>query len=139
MGDGAHAADMQLFHQLFAHRSEITRNVVMRPDGIETVTESMNPDVTRLLQTHVTSMLARVKDGRPIHQRDPLFAELFRYADKITAEYEATTRGVRVVETSHDSYVVKLLQAHAEVVGAFIANGRSEMMKNHPVPIRPQP
>ena len=139
MGDGGHAADMQLFHQLFAHRSEITRNVVMRPDGIETVTESMNADVTRLLQTHVTSMLARVKDGRPIHQRDPLFAELFHYADKITAEYEATTRGVRVVETSHDSYVVKLLQAHADVVSDFIANGRSEMMKNHPVPIRPQP
>ena len=65
MGDGAHAVDMQPFHQLFAHRSEITRNVVMRPDGIETVTESMNPDLTRLLQTHVTSMLARVKDGRP--------------------------------------------------------------------------
>ena len=136
MGDGAHAADMQLFHQLFAHRSEITRDVVIRPDGIETVTESMNPEVTRLLQTHVTSMLARVKDGRPIHQRDPLFAELFRYADKITAEYETTTRGVRVVETSNDSYVVKLLQAHAEVVSAFIANGRSEMMKSHPVPPR---
>ncbi len=136
MGDGAQAADMQLFHQLFADRSEITRNVVKRPDGIETVTESMNPDVTRLLQTHVASMLARVKDGRPIHQRDPLFAELFRYADKITAKYEATTRGVRVVETSSDSYVVKLLQAHADVVSAFIANGQSEMMKNHPVPDR---
>ena len=136
MGDDAHAADLQLFHQLFAHRSEITREVVIRPDGIETVTESMNPEVTRLLQTHVTSMLARVKDGRPIHQRDPLFAELFRYADKITAEYETTTRGVRVVETSNDSYVVKLLQAHAEVVSAFIANGRSEMMKSHPVPPR---
>ena len=53
MGDGAHAVDMQLFHQLFAHRSAITRNVVMRPDGIETVTESMNPDLTRLLQAHV--------------------------------------------------------------------------------------
>ena len=137
MGDSAHADDMELFHQLFAHRSEITRNVVTRPDGIETVTESKNPDVTRLLQTHVTSMLARVKDGRPIHQRDPLFAELFRHADKITAEYEATTRGVRVVETSSDSYVVKLLQAHAGVVSAFIANGRSEMMKNHPLPRRP--
>ena len=134
MGDSTHAADMQLFHQLFAYRSEITRNVVMRPDGIETVTESMNPDVTRLLQTHVTSMLARVKEGRPIHQRDPLFAELFRHADKITAEYAATARGVRVVETSNDAYVVKLLQAHAEVVSAFIANGRSEMMKNHPLP-----
>jgi hypothetical protein len=56
MGDDAHAADMQLFHQLFAHRSEITRNVVMRPDGIETVTESMNPDVTRSVMETASSL-----------------------------------------------------------------------------------
>jgi hypothetical protein len=136
MHDGSHAADMQLFHQMFDHRAEITRNVVTRSDGIETVTESTNPDVTRLLQTHVTSMLARVKESRPIHLRDPLFAELFRYADRIEARHELTERGVRVVETSQDAYVVKLLQAHAEVVSAFIANGMSEMMKNHPLPQR---
>jgi hypothetical protein len=136
MGDPEHAADMQLFHQLFDHRSEIDRRVVKRDDGIETVTESANSDVTRLLQTHVASMLARVKDGRPIHRRDPLFAELFRHADQIEATFEMTARGVRVVETSRDAYVVKLLQAHADVVSAFIANGRSEMMKNHPVPAR---
>jgi uncharacterized protein len=41
-----------------------------------------------------------------------------------------------VIETSHDAYVVKLLQAHADVVSAFIANGRSEMMKIHPLPQR---
>jgi hypothetical protein len=136
MGDSAHAADMQVFHQLFDHRSEITRQVVLRQDGIETVTESSNGEVTRLLQTHVVSMLARVKEQRPIHRRDPLFAELFRYADRIDARHELTAGGVRVVETSHDPYVVKLLQAHAEVVSAFIANGRSEMMKNHPLPPR---
>ena len=136
MSDPAHAADMQVFHQLFEHRSEITRHVVMRADGIETVTESMNPDVRRLLQTHVTSMLARVKDGRPIHRRDPLFLELFKHANQIEARYEATTGGVRVIETSKDAYVVKLLQAHAEVVSAFLANGMPEMMKNHPVPPR---
>jgi hypothetical protein len=134
MGDGAHAADMQVFHQLFDHRMEIKRHVLKREDGIETVTESTNPEVTRLLQTHVTSMLARVKEERPIHRRDPLFAELFRYADRIEAKHELTAGGVRVVETSHDAYVVKLLQAHADVVSAFIANGRSEMMKNHPLP-----
>ena len=78
MGDAAHAADMQLFHQLFEHRAEINRQVIAREDGIETVTESKNPEVTRLLQTHVASMLARVKEGRPIHLRDPLFAELFK-------------------------------------------------------------
>ena len=138
MHDGAHAADMQVFHQLFDHRTEIARQVVVRPDGVETVTESANADVTRLLQTHVASMLARVKDARPIHRRDPLFAELFRYADRIEARHELTAGGIRVVETSQDAYVAKLLQAHAEVVSAFIANGRSEMMKNHPVPTRRQ-
>jgi hypothetical protein len=136
MGDHAHAADMMVFHQLFDHRAEITRQVLKREDGIETVTESTNPEVTRLLQTHVASMLARVKEARPIHRRDPLFAELFRDADRIEARHELTAGGVRVVETSQDAYVVKLLQAHAEVVSAFIANGRSEMMKNHPLPPR---
>ena len=138
MGDGAHAADMQVFHQLFDHRTEITRRVLKREDGIETVTESTNSDVTRLLQTHVASMLARVQEQRPIHQRDPLFAELFRFADRIEATHEVTATGVRVIERSKDAYVVKLLQAHADVVTAFIANGRSEMMKNHEVPPRPQ-
>ena len=136
MGDAAHGADMQLFHQLFEHRTEIDRQVLKREDGIETITESKNPEVTRLLQAHVSSMLARVKEGRPIHQRDPLFAELFRYADRIEAKQELTARGVRVIETSTDAYVVKLLYAHADVIGAFLANGRSEMMKNHPVPPR---
>ena len=136
MGDAGNASDMQLFHQLFAHRTEITRQVVAREDGIETVTESTTPEVTRLLQTHVASMLARVKEGRPIHQRDPLFVELFKYANRIEARHELTAGGVRVIETSKDAYVVKLLQAHAEVVSAFLANGMSEMMKNHPVPPR---
>lgn len=134
MGDSAHAADMQLFHQLFDHRAEITRQVIARADGIETVTESKNPEVARLLKAHVSSMLARVKEGRPIHQRDPLFVELFKHAQQIDARYESTATGVRVVETSKDPYVAKLLQAHAEVVSAFLANGMSEMMKNHPVP-----
>ena len=136
MHDPGQGADMQLFHQLFEHRTEINRQVVAREDGIEIVTESKNPEVTRLLQTHVASMLARVKEGRSIHQRDPLFVELFRNADRIEARHEPTAGGVRVIETSKDAYVVKLLQAHAEVVSAFLANGRSEMMKNHPVPPR---
>jgi hypothetical protein len=136
MGDATHASDMQVFHQLFDHRAEIRRQVIVRVDGIETITESTNPEVTRLLQTHVAAMLARVKEGRPIHLRDPLFVELFKYADRIEARHELTAGGVRVIETSQDAYVVKLLQAHAEVVSAFIANGHAEMMKNHAVPPR---
>ena len=84
-------------------------------------------------------MLARLKEGRAIHRRHPLFAELFRHADGIEVSSQSTPGGVRAIETSKDPYVVKLLQAHAEVVSAFIENGWSEMMKNHPVPPRGQP
>ena len=49
---------------------------------------------------------------------------------------EPTPGGVRVIQTSMDAYVVRLLHAHADAVSAFLANGMSEMMRNHPVPPR---
>lgn len=137
MHDDAHMADMQGIHALFDHRAAITRTVTMRPDGVETVTESADPAVARLIQQHVAAMYARVDTARPIHQRDPLFREVFAHASQIVMRLTATERGVRVVETSTDPYVARLIQAHAEVVSAFLANGRTEMMKNHPVPPRP--
>jgi hypothetical protein len=127
---------MQLFQELLNHRAQITRQVTTRADGVETLTESDDPGVAKLIQAHVGSMSARVTEARPIHQRDPLFREVFRNADRIQMRYETTEKGVRVVETSTDPYVVKLIQAHADVVSAFITNGRSEMMKDHGVPPR---
>jgi hypothetical protein len=47
MGGAAHAGDMQVLHQLSDHRTEVTRQVIVREDGVETITESTNPDVTR--------------------------------------------------------------------------------------------
>ena len=134
MGDPAHQADMQLLHSLLDNREHITRKVTSTPDGVDTLTESDDPAVAKTIQSHVESMSARVKEARPIHQRDPLFREIFRNADKIVMKHELTPKGVRVIETSADPYVTKLIQAHAEVVSAFLANGHSEVMKNHPVP-----
>ena len=134
--DPAHQADMTLFHELLDQRAHITRTVTPRPDGVESLTESDDPAIAAKIRAHVDSMSARVKEARPIHQRDPLFQEVFKHADKIVMRAESTPKGVKVVETSSDAYVVKLIQAHAEVVSAFIANGHVEMMKNHPVPER---
>ena len=135
--DAQHQADMELFHYLGDHGKEITRAIKVLPDGVETVTESDNPEVASRIQAHVLSMAARVKEQRPIHRRDPLFAEVFAHADKIEMRHENTPKGVKVVETSGDPYVVRLIQAHAEVVSLFITHGRQEMMKNHEVPARP--
>ncbi len=132
--DAAHKTDMELFHFLLDNRKEITRKVTNLPNGIETLTESDNPKVVEKLQAHVESMYKRVEEKRPIHARDPLFAEIFRNADKIKMKLEKTKKGVKVIETSEDAYTAKLIQAHAEVVNLFIKNGRAEMMKNHALP-----
>jgi hypothetical protein len=134
--DATAQADMQVFHQLLDNRDKITRTVTPRPDGVESVTESDDPSIARLIRTHVEAMAARVKEARPIHQRDPLFVEVFKHANKILMQIEPMSKGVRVVETSTDPYVARLIQAHAEVVSLFLKNGREEMMKNHAVPPR---
>ncbi len=127
---------MELFHFLLDHRKEITRKVTNLPNGIETVTECENPKVVEKLQAHVASMYQRVEEKRPIHARDPLFAEIFRNADKIKMKLEKTKKGVRVVETSEDAYVAKLAQSHAEVLNLFLKNGHVEVMKNHELPAK---
>ena len=131
-GDASgHGADMMGIHFLFAHRNEIRRTVVRIPGGVRTTTESDDPAVAAQLQEHVRAMYARLKDGRPINTRDPLFAALFENADKIDVKIEPTAHGLTVTETSKDANVTKLIRRHAEVVGRFIANGMHEMMRSH--------
>jgi hypothetical protein len=132
----AHHEDMELFHFLLDHRSEIRRSVEVLDDGVETLTESDDLEVAEKIRVHVASMYRRIEEDRPIHRRDPLFAEIFRHADAITMTMEKTEKGIRVRETSTEPYVAKLIQAHADVVSRFIENGRAEMHKNHPVPER---
>jgi hypothetical protein len=136
MGDHAHMADMGLIHFLLDNGKDVKRTVTVLANGVETVTESDRPEVAASIQKHVEAMYARVKEVRPIHMRDPLFRELFANAAKITMAHETTPKGVKVTETSADPYVAKLIQAHAEVVTKFIANGRAEAMTNHPLPPR---
>jgi hypothetical protein len=132
--DAERQHDMATFHFLLEHRDDIVRKVTKRPDGVETLTESDNPEVTSKLREHFEAMHKRLKDGRPIHMRDPLFREVFRNADKIKMTVEKTDKGLKVSETSQDAYVVRLIQAHAEVLNQFLAKGHEEVRKNHPVP-----
>lgn len=136
MHDPDHMKDMQIFHQLIEERAKITRKVKMIDEGVDTLTESDDPKVASLIRAHVVSMAARVEQARPIHMGDPLFRAIFANTDRIVMKQEKTPKGVRVIETSDDPYVAKLIQLHAEVVSAFLTNGFEEMHKNHEVPPR---
>ncbi len=132
--DAQFEADRTLFHQLLDNRQAIRRKVKKLDDGVETLTESDDPDVARAIQKHVASMKRRVENGQPIHMRDPLFRAVFGVATKIQMKVKHTKKGVRVVETSEDDDVARLIQAHAEVVSLFLANGPVEVRNNHEVP-----
>jgi hypothetical protein len=128
---GGHGADMGGIHALFANRDQIHRTVTPIEGGVRTTTEADNPALAAQIQRHVQSMYARLKDGRPINTRDPLFAAIFENADKIRVKIENTPKGLSVTETSSDPAVVALIRRHADVVGLFIENGMHEMMRTH--------
>jgi hypothetical protein len=133
---GGQMEDMVLIHFLLDNGDKITRTVRELPNGVETVTESSDPAIAAKIREHVGAMYRRIEERRPIHARDPLFRELFQHTEKIVMRSERTDGGVRVVETSDDAYVAALIKEHAAVVSKFIANGRAEAMRNHPVPPR---
>jgi hypothetical protein len=133
--DPAFEADRATFHFLLDQREKIRRRVVRLSDGVQTLTESDDPKVAKAIQEHVAAMHRRLTKPDPIRMRDPLFAAIFRGADKITMEIEKTERGVRVTETSSDPFVVKLIQAHAAVVSRFLEVGYPEARANHEVPV----
>ena len=138
-GDASMKADMEIFHYLLDNRAHIKRTVKILDDGVETVTESDKIEVAKKIQEHAEAMHKRVKNGKGIHLRDPLFLEIFKNYDKVSMKVEKFDKGVKVMETSTDPYVAKLIQAHADVVSKFIANGYEEVRKNHPVPTRETP
>jgi len=132
--DPAFATDRDTFHYLLDHHKEIKRTVKVLKDGVETVTESDTPAVAKMIQEHVPAMYERLKSGKGVRYWDPLFAEAFKHGKKMKMAITNTEKGVKVVETADDAAVVKIIQAHAEVVSKFVEKGFDEAHKEHPLP-----
>lgn len=128
--------DMQTIHALFDEHAKVTRTVKIVPAGIEAVTESEDAKTAAKIQEHTLAMKKRLEQKQPIRMWDPLFAALFEHADKIDMQIIQTAKGVKIVETSTDPFVVKLIQSHAEGVTEFVKEGYKVMHKEHPVPAK---
>jgi hypothetical protein len=61
--DPATMAQLRVIHALFVDHERIKRTVTNLPNGIRTVTESHDPQITSLLKTHVSDMMKRVGAG----------------------------------------------------------------------------
>ena len=117
------------------YRQDIVREIEDIPNGVATTTRApKNPAAVEALQRHVDEMKGLLEDGGRIRGWDPLFSEIFDHAEEIEVAIEVLDDGVRVVETSPNPEVVKLIRAHARKVSDFVARGPAAVHEPTPLP-----
>jgi len=126
------ASIRELMHD---YRQDIIRDIEDLANGVVTVTRSPdNPEAARALSKHVEEMKSLLESGGRIRAWDPLFREVFRHADEVDMVIEPLADGMRVIETSENPEVVKLIQAHARKVSDFLARGPEAAHEPTPLP-----
>lgn len=129
------AAHHDNIHALLDSHEAIQREVKEIDRGVETVTTSDDPAVTRTIRQHVRQMQQRMESGQGLRWWDPLFAELFRRHDEVRMEIEEVPGGVLVRETSDDAAVVALIRQHAlRGVSEFVESGYARAHQPTPLP-----
>jgi len=127
MGQGR---DAQTIHQLFAYHDQIHRTVEEIPGGIRAVTESDNPEVAALIQSHVSQMYDRIATRRsiPMIGMSSTLPTMTQAKDQYERQLRMTSKGIEVIETSDDPEIVALIREHAQEVTQFAEEGMPAMM-----------
>lgn len=130
-------AEVEEMRAMFMRHPDITRSVTNLPDGIETLTESTDPDLAAAIVGHVVKMTGRMEEGRDpmVPIQSPTLQILFERGDRIATEMTPTENGIIVTQTSTDPEVVAALQTHAAEVSDLAARGMAavhdSMMQRH--------
>ena len=97
---------------MFRNFETITRDVTNLPNGIHTVTRSLDEDVMDQLVSHVFGMIGRVEDNDDpeIIIQSRTLDIFFERGDDIETEIELTDEGIVVIQTSEDPELIAALQ-----------------------------
>jgi hypothetical protein len=127
MGGG----DMRSIRELFASHNQIRRTVEEIPGGIRSVTESDNPQVASLIQSHVPSMYQHIDHGQsiPMIMMSSTLPVMAQNADRYQRHFQLTPKGIVVTEISNDPGMVAVIRDHAREVSGFVTEGMPAMMK----------
>lgn len=127
MGQGG---DAQTIHQLFAYHDQIHRTVEEIPGGIRAVTESDNPEVAALIQSHVSQMYDRIaaRQSIPMMGMSSTLPTMAQSEDQYERQLRMTSKGIEVTETSDNPEMVAVIREHAQEVTQFAEQGVPAMM-----------
>jgi len=121
--DGNSAADMGVTMNLVHANTKIQRTVTRLPDGIKTVTESVDSKTAQDIKVHVASMFNRLQEDKEFNIFSTTLPVIFDSAKNIQSNIEFTTNGAIVTQTSPDPKVALALQAHADEVTELVKGG----------------
>lgn len=131
MGNPGMGNDAQIIHQLFANHDKIHRTVKQLPNGIQSITESDDPQIAALIQAHVASMYRRVANNQPIPMIHmvPTLPTLLQNRDRYQRQLQNTLNGLTVTETATAPDLIATIQEHAREVSQFVNEGMPTMMR----------
>ena len=111
--------------EIFRSHEGISRSVTNVQNGIVTTTEAQNESLREAIVSHVSMMVTRLQEGRnpEVIIQSPTLDALFDFYDEINTEIEMTEWGVKVIQTSSNPKVVRLLQTHANEVSDMANRG----------------
>lgn len=111
--------------EIFRSHEGITRTVSNVQNGIVTTTEATDEILREAIVSHVSMMVTRLQEGRnpEVIIQSPTLDALFDVYDEIDTEIETTELGVKVIQTSSNAKVVRLLQTHAAEVSDMTNRG----------------
>ena len=90
------------------------------------MTESDDPAVAALIQSHVSRMYQRLARGQGIPMRgmSATLPVLMRQATSYHRQLEITPSGVAVTETAEEPELIAVIREHGEEVSGFVNQGR---------------
>ena len=111
--------------EIFRSHEGISRRVTNVQNGIVTTTEAEDASLREAIVSHVSMMVTRLQEGRnpEVIIQSPTLDALFDVYDEIDTEIEMTESGVKVIQTSSNPEVVRLLQTHAAEVSDMADRG----------------
>ena len=111
--------------EIFRSHEGISRRVTNVQNGIVTTTEAEDASLREAIVSHVSMMVTRLQEGRnpEVIIQSPTLDALFDVYDEIDTEIEITESGVKVIQTSSNPEVVRLLQTHAAEVSDMADRG----------------
>ena len=127
MGNGS---DARTIHQLLSYHDQIHRTVEEIPGGIQAVTESDNPQVVALIQTHVSRMYDRVsrKQTVPMIGMSPTLPKMIQVKNQYQRQLQLIPKGIAVTETANSPEIIAMIREHAREVTQFAEQGMPAMI-----------